>query len=160
MYYFLLLVLIVIVLLAYGFIGKNSYHKPKSFIAMGFIICFVSVGFIDLILLLSSKGVTLIDDRTAEFIVNIITVSLAALGGGLISTGFVLSAQKKHNLKNSELKKKSEGLEKQIKELQKKIDACDLINKEEGKVIFVNRLVNLDEKLADCKAELTERSNL
>lgn len=158
--YQLVFLIIIIVVLAYGFIGENTYHKPKFFIAMGFAVCLISVLFIDLALLLSSKEVNLIDDRTTEFVKNIITVSLAALGGGLMSTGFVLSAQKKHNQRNCEIKKRSEDLENQIKELQKKIDACDLINKDEEKVKFVSRLVHLDEKLADSKAEFSKRSYL
>ncbi|EHH1242415.1 hypothetical protein P3589_22540 [Vibrio parahaemolyticus] len=158
--YQLVFLIIVIVVLVYGFIGENTYHKPKFFIVLGFAVCLISVLFIDLALLLSSKEVNLLNDRTTEFVKNIITVSLAALGGGLMSTGFVLSAQKKHNQRNYEIQKRAEDLENQIEELQKKIDACDLINKDEEKVKFVNRLVELDEKLTDSKTELSKRAYL
>lgn len=94
--------------------------------------------------------VKIVSKGTAESFKDLITITMAALGGGLMSSGFILSAQKKFNIKNQQIRDSISNSEKKIKDIQDRLDAYELVGENTD-------IQKLKQKLADVMCELDDQ---
>ncbi|EOA6597335.1 hypothetical protein ACU6DI_004127 [Vibrio navarrensis] len=134
--------------IVYGFFSENTYNQTKRLIALGALVCFCSwlfMGVID-----EALRVKIVSKGAAESFKDLITITMAALGGGLMSSGFILSAQKKFNIKNQQIRDSISNSEKKIKDIQDRLDAYELVGENTD-------IQKLKQKLADVMCELDDQ---
>lgn len=111
------LTLLIITFYLYSIINHKFMSRPTFLVALGFGLCLLSAFAISMAdtlspLIRSKENIT-----AFGILKNMFALSIASLGGGLISSGLILKAQIEHNRKIFNLKKQLNSISTRLSEL-------------------------------------------
>lgn len=118
-----ILILLVITFVLYSIVNHKFMSRPTFLVAVGFSLCLLSAFVISIAdalspLIRSKENIT-----AFSILKNMFSLSIASLGGGLISSGLILKAQIEHN-------RKIYNLNKQLSSISTKLNAINAVKAE------------------------------
>ncbi|ELI6420928.1 hypothetical protein RRM51_000287 [Aeromonas veronii] len=131
-----------ILLVIYISMSHRFMRKPVVFIIIGFLLCIVSAYMLSTFDVIETKLKTENNNTSFDIIKNIIMLSIAALGGGLISAGMSNKATIEHNKELNSYKERLRCIEDDIESLRTLLNA-DHVNDGEKEIHI--RMISIKE---------------
>ncbi|MGL6539521.1 hypothetical protein [Aeromonas hydrophila] len=130
--------IILILLTIYSSMNIRLMRKPLTLIIIGIIVCVLSALMQFIFDSMTKHFKTEIDKSTLDITKNIFMMSIASLGGGLISAGITNKATVEHNKQVLLYKEMLESLEDELSELY---ISRDKVDQSEEQKEFYNRMI-------------------
>ncbi|GAA5130720.1 hypothetical protein [Thalassotalea piscium] len=143
-----------IVIFFYFLPNHKFYSRPHYLLLLGFSICIVAATFNDLAALIIGKYPVLSKQHNVAVLQQVSSLSLAALGGGIISSAFMIRVQLAHTNRKYILREQLDFLKRNNEDLKKELEQAKIASNKELMSYFVGERVSNKREVRKINKEL------